>query len=479
MRDYVKLDKKYVWHPFTQMKQWLGEPQIIIKRGKGAYIQDTRGNWYLDGVSSLWVNVHGHRKKYIDGAIKSQINRISHSTLLGLGNRPSIELAEKLIKISPRGLGKVFYSDSGSTAVEIGLKIAFQYWQNIGKKKKTKFASLVNAYHGDTIGSVSVGGIDLFHKIYKPLLFKSIKVNSPYCHRCVYKKTYAEGSNTEERIFGMPKSGQTKNNIRHPQCNFDCIKELRNMLSKHHGEIAALIVEPLVQAAAGIIIWPRGYLKAASKLCKKYNVLLIADEVASGFGRTGKMFACQHENVTPDIMTLAKGITGGYLPLAATLTTNAIYNAFLGDYSKKKTFFHGHTYTGNPLAAAAALANIKLFEKEKTIRRLAPKIEFLKSGLLKFRGLSHVGDIRQIGLMVGIELVKDRKTKKPYSWNDKIGIKVIKQTRKYGVILRPLGNVIVLMPPLSVTIGELKKLLDVTYKSIASATSQGQKDRLN
>jgi len=428
------------------MRHWLNEPQTIIEEGKGCYVKDAAGRWYLDGVSSLWANVHGHRKKEIDAAIKSQLKKISHSTLLGLGNIPSAQLAEKLIEIAPRGLAKVFYSDNGSTAVEVALKIAFQYWQNKGRKKKRKFITLANAYHGDTLGSVSVGGMDLFHKIYKPLLFKSIKVRSPYCYRCADNKAY-------------------------PSCKIYCIAELRLALLENSADVAALIVEPIVQAAAGIIVWPKGYLKAAAALCKKFNVLLIADEVATGFGRTGKMFACQYENVTPDIMALAKGITGGYLPLAATLTTDEIYNAFLGDYAQKKTFFHGHTYTGNPLAAAAALANIALFEKEEVLKNLRPKIEFLRNGLSKFRELAHVGDIRQKGTMVGIELVRNKKTKEPYGWEEKIGIRVITEAKKRGVILRPLGNVLVLMPPLSITRAELKTLLDVTQESIASASS--------
>lgn len=419
--DWQIKDKKYVWHPFTQMKDWLNDEQIIIEEAKGNYLKDTQGNWYLDAVSSLWVNLHGHRNEKINSAIKKQLNKVSHSTLLGLGNVPSIGLAEKLIKIAPKGLTKVFYSDNGSTAVEIALKIAYQYWQNIGEKKRNKFIHLENSYHGDTLGAVSVGGIDLFHKVYQPLLFKSIKVSN--------------------------------------------VRELEQVLKEEGKTICGLIVEPIVQAAAGIIVWQKGTLRKMRELCTKYNCFLICDEVATGFGRTGKMFACEWESVTPDILCLSKGITAGYLPLAATLTTQKIFDGFLAEYKDKKTFFHGHTYTGNPLACSAAIANLEIFEKERVLERLAPKIAFLKKGLKQFSALKHVVDIRQKGFMVGIEL-------SPYKWQDKIGIKVCQQARKYGVILRPLGNVIVLLPPLSITKAQLKHLLESTFKAIQEVTER-------
>ncbi|MFC1594146.1 adenosylmethionine--8-amino-7-oxononanoate transaminase [Candidatus Omnitrophota bacterium] len=446
----IALDKQYIWHPFTQMKDWLQEESLVIEEAKGNYLKDTAGRWYLDGISSLWVNVHGHRKKEIDRAVNEQLKKVSHSTLLGLGNVPSIELAAALVKIAPRDLRKVFYSDDGSTAVEIALKLAYQYWQNIGKTKKKRFVYLQNSYHGDTVGSVSVGGIDLFHAMYKPLLFNSMKVEAPYCYRCPQRKTY-------------------------PGCKLECLKQLRNTLKKHNNSIAALIIEPMVQGAAGMIVWPQGILKRMRQLCTKHDMLLIADEVATGFGRTGKMFACKHESVTPDIMCLAKGISGGYLPIAATLTTQKIFNAFVVDYKDKKTFFHGHTYTGNPLAAAASLANIKIFHKEKTLKKLGPKIVFLKKELKRFLALKHVGDIRQKGFMVGIELVKNKSTKEPYIWEERIGVKVCQELRNHSIILRPLGNVIVLMPPLSITRSELKTLLYRTYIAIQKITEKHEK----
>ncbi len=440
-----KLDKKYLWHPFTQMKEWKEEPPLIITEGRGSFLKDVLGKWYLDGTSSIWVTVHGHRKKEIDDAIKTQVDRISHSTLLGLTHPPAVELAEKLLKIVNSSLSRVFYSDNGSTAVEIGLKMAFQYWQNKGVKSKKAFLSLNNAYHGDTVGAVSVGGIDLFHEIFSPLLFKSYNAPSPYCYRCELGKRY-------------------------PSCRLLCLKEMEKVIQKYQREIAGLIIEPIVQGAGGMIVSPPGYLKGVRRLCSKYNILMIADEVATGFGRTGRMFACEHENVSPDILCLAKGITGGYLPLAATITTEKIYKAFLGRFKDLKTFFHGHTYTGNQLACAAAIANLDLFKKEKTITRMQKKIEILGKEVAKTGDFPHVGDVRQKGFMVGIELVKDKKTSEPYSPEEKIGWKVCCKAGEKGLIIRPLGNVIVLMPPLSISRQELKRLIQITAEAIREVT---------
>jgi len=457
-KELEEKDKLYIWHPFTQMKDWLGETPLIIEEGRGSFLRDIYGRWYLDGVSSLWVNIHGHKRKEIDEAIKEQLEKIGHSTLLGLSNPPAIRLAERLIEIAPKSssafspqpsaLSKVFYSDNGSTAVEIALKIAFQYWQHKGEKGKTKFLSLNNAYHGDTLGSVGVGGIDIFHNIYRPLIIPSLKAPSPYCYRCEFDLTY-------------------------PSCRMECIKGLERIASSHRDEISALIIEPIVQAAAGMIISPHGYLKEARRICRENRILMIADEVATGFGRTGKMFACEHEDVCPDIMVVAKGITGGYLPLAATLTTQDVFDSFLGEYRELKTFFHGHSYTGNPLACASALASLNLFEKDKTIERLQEKIGLLERRLRPFNDLPHVGEVRQKGFMVGIELVKDKETKEPYPLDDKIGIKVIMKAREKGLIIRPLGNVIVLMPPLSVGLDELQKIVEVVKWAIEDITGGG------
>ncbi len=441
------LDKLYIWHPFTQMNDYRRLKPLIIERGKGSYLFDIDGNRYLDGVSSLWVTVHGHRRKEIDDAIIAQVEKISHTTLLGLTNVPAIRLAQKLVDITPRGLTRVFYSDNGSTAVEVALKIAFQFWQQKSRATRTKnmFITLHNAYHGDTIGSVSVGGIDLFHRIYKPLLFKTYKAHSPYCYRCPLR-------------------------LRHPACKLECLNSLEKALKQQHKKVAALIVEPMVQGAAGMIVFPRGYLREARKLCSRYDVLFIADEVAVGFGRTGKMFACEHENVRPDLMVLAKGITGGTLPLAATLATDEIYKAFLGEFQDLKTFYHGHTYTGNPVACAAALASLSIFEKENVLYALQPKVRLLRQKLKAFLNLNHVGDVRQCGFMVGIELVADRDARRPYPMKDTVGQRVMREARRRGVVIRPLGDVIVLMPPRSISFRELETLVDVVYESIQAVT---------
>lgn len=438
-------DRDFVWHPFTQMRVYCREKPLIIERGEGSYLYDVEGNRYLDGISSLWVTVHGHNRPELNRAVVEQLNKVAHSTLLGLANVPSIKLAKKLVEIAPPGLRKVFYSDSGATAVEIALKMAYQYWRQVGRPEKQKFISLMEAYHGDTIGSVSVGGMELFHGIFKPLLFETIKVPAPYCYRC---------------FLGLERDG----------CSMACLDELELALERHHREVAGLIIEPLVQGAAGMLVAPEGYLARVRELCTRYDVLMIADEVAVGFGRTGKMFACEHENVSPELMCVAKGISGGYLPLAATLTTDAVYEAFLGEPEEYRTFYHGHTYTGNPLACAAALASLELFERDGLLEKLQEKIAFLEKGLRRFWNLSHVGDVRQKGMMVGIELVEDRESKRPYPVRENIPHRIVLEARKNGLIIRPLGNVMVLMPILSMSLDELGAVLDITYAAIEKVT---------
>jgi adenosylmethionine-8-amino-7-oxononanoate aminotransferase len=453
-RHMEEADKKYIWHPFTQMQEWEAETPIIITEGQDCFIRDIYGKWYLDGVSSLWVNIFGHRKKEIDEAIRDQLGKIAHSTMLGLSNVPAIELAEKLIRVVSQSIGqaqgpapkKVFYSDNGSTAVEVALKMAFQYWRHKGVSGKNSFLSFNNAYHGDTIGAVSVGGVGIFHNAFGPLLFKTFKAPSPYCYRCELGKEYAT-------------------------CALACVKKMEDILSHHQSEIAAVIIEPLVQAAGGMIIAPQGYLAEIRRLCSKYHILLIADEVATGFGRTGKMFACEHEDVVPDIMCLSKGITGGYLPLAVTLATEEIYSAFLSEFREMKTFFHGHSYTGNPLACAAALACLDIFEKEETLKKLLPKIGILERWLNDISDLAHVGDVRNRGLMGAIELVMDKETREPYAWEDKMGWKVAHHAMDNGVFIRPLGNVIVIMPPLSISNENLALMFTVIKDAIVSVTS--------
>ena len=443
-----QLDHSYLWHPFTQMQEWMGEDPVIISRGEGHFLIDVQGRKYLDGVSSLWCNVHGHRKSEIEEAIRAQLERISHSTFLGLSHVPGILLAEKLIGIAPRGLRRVFYSDSGATAVEIALKMAVQYWQLRGEEKRTLVASLAESYHGDTVGSMSMGYSETFHRFHKSLLFPVLRVTPPHVFR------YYQHMSDEAALDAAIRDAQEK-------------------LSENKNTLAALVMEPLMQGAAGMWPQPVKYLQALSDICRRNNILLICDEVATGFGRTGKMFACEHAGVTPDILSLAKGITGGYLPLAATLATEEIFAAFLGEYKEYKTFFHGHTYTGNPLGCAAAIANLELFEREDVIGKMQAGISYVQDRLRQdFLPLPHVSDVRQWGYMAGIELVEDKTSRKNYSAEMRIGHKVILEARKRSVLIRPLGDVIILMPPLTITSEELAALLDVVYESIQTVTGK-------
>jgi len=443
-RRLIALDKAHVWHPFTQMRDWLADPEpLVIERGQGATLFDSEGRPYLDAVSSLWVTVHGHGHPALLKALARQAERLDHSTLLGLANEPSVLFAQALLKAAPRGLSKVFYSDRGSTAMEIALKLAYQFWQNQGgaAAKKTRFITFSEAYHGDTIGSVSLGGIDLFHQVYRPLLFPTLQVPTPY------------GS-------GDPAQGAR------------ALAQVEALLKKEKGRVAGLVVEPLMQGAAGMLKAPAGLLRSLRRLCDKHDVLLIADEVATGFGRSGTLFACQQEGVSPDLMAVAKGISGGLLPLAATLASERVYKGFLHPYAEQKTFFHGHTYTGNPIACAVALESLKLFTTERTLAKLQPKIERLRQALPSLLERPHVGEIRQAGFMVGIELMKDKYHRTPYAYADAIGAQVCRRARDYGVILRPLGPVIVLMPPLCTSLTELDFLLKVVEASVKDVTER-------
>jgi adenosylmethionine-8-amino-7-oxononanoate aminotransferase len=444
LREY---DRRYVWHPFTQMRDWEMDDPLVIVGGEGSWLIDSDGNRWLDGVASIWTNVHGHCRREINEAIKAQVDRLEHCTLLGLANDQAVILAKRLVEIAPRGLCKVFYSDNGSTAVEVGIKMAFQYWRHKGKPGKTRFISFKNAYHGDTIGCMSVGGIDLYHEVFRPLLFPVFQSPAPYCYRCML---------TSQRNSS--------------KCGLLCLKELERIMEEHAGEVAGLVIEPIVQGAGGMIVQPEGFVRRVRELCDSHDILMIADEVAVGFGRTGRMFACEHEGVTPDIMALSKGITAGYLPLAATLTTQRIYDAFLGEFGELKTFFHGHTFTGNPIACAAALASLDIFEKENLLDSLPAKIAFLQARLGELFSLAHVGDVRQSGMIGGIELVNDKGTGEPYPWEERIGARVCMEARKYGIFLRPLGNVIVVFPPLSISIDEMQLLMDGIRDSISAVT---------
>lgn len=444
--ELQRVSRQHLWYPFTQMQELEREPMVVIESAQGCWLQDTSGKRYLDAVGSIWTNVHGHCHPHIDEALRRQLDRVAHSTLLGLSNVPAIECARKLMEILPPGLERIFYSDNGSTAMEVALKMAFQYHQQTGQPQRTRFLALSGAYHGDTIGSVSLGGIDLFHALYRPLLFEVEHVPAPNCYRCPCQASF-------------------------PGCRLACLDVLERALEQDGQTIAALVLEPLVQGAAGMLVHPPGYLKGAHELCQRHGVLLIADEVAVGFGKTGRMFACEHEGVVPDIMAIAKGITGGYLPLAATVTTDRVYQAFLGEFAELRTFFHGHTFTGNPLACAAAIATMEVFEQERTLEQLPAKIARLAAGLAPLKAHSQVGDVRQRGTMVGIELVRDKASKEPYDYRLRMGQRVTLEARRRGVFTRPLGNVVVLMPPLSITTEEIDLLCQVIGESIAAATS--------
>jgi adenosylmethionine---8-amino-7-oxononanoate aminotransferase len=423
-RDPGQLDHDHLWHPFTQQRDWCDEEPLMIERAEGTSLIASDGRRFIDGVSSLWCNVHGHRHPLIDEALREQLGNVAHTTMLGLSHRGAAELAARLVGIAPPGLKRVFYSDSGSTATEIALKMAFQYWQQRGGQhvRRSSFVHLRGAYHGDTIGSVSVGGIDLFHATYRPLLFRA--------HT-------AEPGDTDD---------------------------MERVLARHEEELAAVIVEPLVQGAAGILVHPPGYLRAVRELCDRYGTLLICDEVATGFGRTGTMFACEQERVVPDLLCLAKGLTGGYLPLAVTLATERIYEGFLGAPDQFRTFFHGHTYTGNPLACAAALANLEAFRRERTLLRLQPKIRLLHELLAGVAEMPEVAEVRGRGFMAGIDLG-------PHDPSLRLGHRVVLEARRRGAIVRPLGDVIVLMPPLAIEKGELQRLVEITADAIEAACS--------
>ncbi len=431
-----KLDRQHVWHPFTQHKLWNADDEsLVITDADGMYLIDSDGNRYLDGVSSLWCNVHGHRVPEIDAAVRRQLDRVAHSTMLGLASEPAILLAEQLMKIVPRNLKKIFYSDSGATATEVAFKMAAQYWHNLGRDEKNEFVGLTEAYHGDTFGAMSVGRTETFHKPYFPLLFKTHFAPTPFVYH--------------SDIPGDPIGVKDRR-----------LAALEQILAGNGTRIAAVCIEPIVQGAGGIIVQPDGFLKAVRALCDHYDVLMIADEVAVGFGRTGRMFACEHESVEPDLMCVAKGITGGYLPLAATFATQKIYDGFLGDPSEGKTFYHGHTYTGNPLACAAALASLDLFERNDLIHQVQTKASRLSEMLDPLRSLKHVGDVRQKGFMVGIELVADKETRTAFDPQRRVGAAVCRRLRSHGIILRPLGDVVVMMPPLAMDTDHLSRIVN-------------------
>jgi adenosylmethionine-8-amino-7-oxononanoate aminotransferase len=443
-RDQLeKWDHDHVWHPFTPMQEYAAEPPLIIAKAEGCFLVDLDGRKYIDGVSSLWCNLQGHRVPELDQAVQEQLGEVAHSTLLGLTNIPAIRLARRLVELAPTGLTRVFYSDDGATAVEVALKMAFQYWRQCPQPRpqKTRFLALQGAYHGDTLGDVSVGDLARFHHLFAPLLFPTVRAPSPYCYRCP---------------LGLERA----------RCRIDCVEALAALVREHHESLAAVVIEPLVQAAAGMITAPAGFLRRVREVTREHDVLLIADEVAVGFGRTGTIFACAQEEVSPDFLCLAKGLTGGYLPLAATLTTEDIFQAFLGRPEEGRTFYHGHTYTGNPLGAAVALANLDRLESAQVLQGLPARIERLRGHLDRLAALPHVGDIRQCGLMAGIELVQNKASREPFPSSRRIGAHVCRALRQDGVLLRPLGDVIVVLPPLTIDLPLLDALCAALYNGV-------------
>jgi adenosylmethionine-8-amino-7-oxononanoate transaminase len=481
MHPLAKLDHQFIWHPFTQMRDWLKREPVVIVAGKGAVLRDMRGREYLDANSSIWTNLHGHNHPKINTAIQRQLKKVAHSSALGLANEPASLLAEKLVRAAhPRfairnsHLSKVFFSDNGSTALEVALKLAYEFARRTRTKPvgrasaraaEPKFLSLNGAYHGDTVGAVSLGHIDLFHKSYSGLLFTTDKVMSPYCYRCPFNR--AKPERADARAYR--------------KCNWECVGlvEKKFASQKRKGNpYAAFVFEPLIQGAAGMIPQPPGWLRRVAEIARGHGALLIADEVMTGFGRTGSshstlnsqlstlLFACHHEGVQPDFLCLAKGLTGGYLPMAATLTTQKVFNAFLGEYGKFKTFFHGHSYTANQLGAAAALASLEILQSEKSIRARQNLKKYLHDELHALWSLPNVGDIRQVGLIGGIELVRDWRTREPFDLRERAGIRVCEAMARRGVLTRPVGNVIVLMPPYCTTPKQAARMVRAVFDSV-------------
>jgi adenosylmethionine-8-amino-7-oxononanoate aminotransferase len=470
MKSLAKIDQQFVWHPFTQMRDWLKHDPIVIVDGRGAVLRDVKGREYLDANSSIWTNLHGHRHPKINAAINRQLKKIAHSSALGLANEPASLLAEKLVHAAnpvsrhPH-LNKVFFSDDGSTALEVALKLAYEFTRRTrGNRSRPRFLSLAGAYHGDTVGAVSLGHIGLFHRAYSGLLFSTDQVMAPYCYRCPFNRA-------------RPERDDARN---YRRCHWECVGKVEQKFAtrKKKGSLyAAFVFEPRLQGAAGVIPQPEGWLRQVTELARAHGALLIADEVMTGFGRTNSnpkarsahaaVFACQEENVQPDFLCVAKGLTGGYLPMAATLTTQRVFDAFLGEYEEFKTFFHGHSFTGNQLGAAAALASLELLQSKASVDFRKKLEQQLRLELQSLWGLHAVGDIRQVGLVAGIELVKNWRTRQTFDLRERIGIRVCEAMARRGVLTRPVGNVILLMPPYCTTPEQLSMMVSTLAKSIA------------
>lgn len=442
MKYFQEKDLKHIWHPCSQMKDYETFPPIVIKRGEGVFLEDMEGKKYLDAVSSWWVNLFGHSNKRINDALYKQANKLEHVIFANFTHEAAIELGERILKVAPKGLNKIFFGDNGSSAIEIALKMSFQYHQQIGKRKKTRFVALSDGYHGETLGALSVGGVDLYSEIYKPLLLDVIRPEGPNCFRCKY-------------------------NLDRLNCNAECFEAMEKAVEEKHEEITAIIIEPMVQCAAGMKIYSPEYLKKLRKLCNEYDINLIADEIAVGFGRTGEMFACNHAQISPDIMCVSKGLTSGYMPLSLVLTTDKIYDVFYDEYDTMKAFLHSHSYSGNPLGCAVAVETLKIFQEENILEKNKKKSSIIRENIEeKFKDIPYVGECRQIGMIGAIELVKNKETKEAFDWKERVGYQIYKIALSKGVLLRPLGNIIYFMPPYVINEQEIDYMVNTARDSI-------------
>jgi len=452
--DLLELDRRYLWHPYTQMKDFEKDDPLFVDRADGVFLFDAQGRRYYDTISSWWCILHGHNHPGIKAAIRDQLDRLEHVHFAGTTHEGAIRLAEKLVALTPDGLSKVFYSDNGSTACEVAIKMSLQYWKHMGETRRESFVSLERGYHGDTIGAMSLGGVPSFKGPFDALTFDSYRIPSPYCYRCPYEAKPPAKSPNHQITKSL-------------NCSIECLDPLEKLLADKGHEIAGIILEPLLQAAGGMIAYPVQYLKRLAGLASHHRIHLILDEVATGFGRTGRMFAFEHAGIAPDFLCLSKGLTAGFIPMAATITTDDVYHAFYADYEEGRTFFHGHTFTGNPLASAAALASLEIFEQEKVLDGLQDKIDILQSGMERFKELPWVGDVRGIGMVAAVELVMDRRTRTPFSSEKRAGWMIYKEGLKKGLILRPLGDIVYLFLPLSVNAVQIEDILSLSFDVIS------------
>ena len=442
--DWVTRDLAHVWHPCTQMKDHESVPLIPLRAGKGVWLEDFAGKRYIDGISSWWVNLFGHANPQINAAVRAQLDKLEHAIFAGFTHEPAVLLAEELTRLAPPGLNRCFFADNGSAAIEVAVKMSFHFWRNTGHSGKTRFITLANSYHGETLGALAVGNVDLYKSIYKPLLMDVITVASPDAYG---------------REPGVSESQHAERQFEHMEA----------ALASHHRDVAAVIVEPLVQCAGGMRMYDPVYLKLLRQACDRYGVHLIADEIAVGFGRTGTMFACEQAGIRPDYLCLSKGLTGGYLPLSAVLTTDVIYDAFYDEYTRLNAFLHSHSYTGNPLACAAANATLGIFREQPVLERNRRTAEHMAASVAHLRDHAHVAEIRQRGMILAIELVQDRSSRTPFPWQERRGLRIYQHALERGALIRPLGTTVYFMPPYVIEPDEIDLLARVATEGIELA----------